>query len=102
MKFTAVAVDAKKNEVRRCADILNGEKLATLSSLQRGDSGVIIKVEGEDLIVRRLLEMGFVEGALVEVLHEAPFGKDPIAVRVRGALLALRRHEARCILLKKA
>jgi ferrous iron transport protein A len=34
------------------------------------------------------------EGSTVEVLHEAPFGKDPIAVRVRGALLALRRSEA--------
>jgi ferrous iron transport protein A len=42
----------------------------------------------------RLMEMGLLEGALVEIVHEAPFGGDPIAVRVRGALIALRRNEA--------
>jgi ferrous iron transport protein A len=45
-------------------------------------------------MVRRLLEMGILEGSRVEVVHEAPFGRDPLAIRVRGALIALRRHEA--------
>jgi ferrous iron transport protein A len=45
-------------------------------------------------LARRLLEMGLLEGAEVEVLHQAPFGGDPIAVRVRGSLIALRRNEA--------
>ena len=31
---------------------------------------------------RRLIELGFVEGAEVEVLHQGLFGGDPIAVRV--------------------
>lgn len=47
-----------------------------------------------DPVVNRLLELGFIEGAEVEVVHRAPFGGDPIAVHVRGALLALRREEA--------
>ena len=49
-------------------------------------------------IERRLLVLGFVEGARVEVLHEGPVGKDPIAVRVDNATIALRRREAMSIL----
>ena len=47
---------------------------------------------------RRLLELGFVEGAEVEVLHEGPLGGDPIAVRVNHNTIALRRREAMAIL----
>ena len=46
---------------------------------------------------RRLIELGFVEGAAVEVLHEGPLGGDPIAVRVNGSTIALRRREAMAI-----
>ena len=49
-------------------------------------------------IERRLLELGFVEGATVEVLHEGPVGRDPIAVRVNNTTIALRRREAMAIL----
>ncbi|MEO8241555.1 MAG: FeoA family protein [bacterium] len=46
---------------------------------------------------RRLIELGFVEGARVQILHEGLFGRDPIAVRVNGATVALRRREAMAI-----
>jgi ferrous iron transport protein A len=47
---------------------------------------------------RRLIELGFVEGANVELLHEGLFGGDPIAVRVADTTIALRRREAMAIL----
>jgi ferrous iron transport protein A len=47
---------------------------------------------------RRLVELGFTEGAEVEILHEGLFGRDPIAVRVDGATVAIRRREAMAIL----
>lgn len=47
---------------------------------------------------RRLVELGFVEGADVEVLHQGLFGRDPIAVRVAHATIGLRRREAMAIL----
>lgn len=47
-----------------------------------------------DPVVGRLLELGFIEGSEIEVIHRAPFGGDPIAVHVRGAILALRIEEA--------
>ena len=77
-----------------------------LGELQPGQSGVILFVEEESVeisrlpMIQRLLEMGFLEGSQVEVLHEAPFGGDPIAVRVRGTLIALRREEANLVWVK--
>lgn len=72
-----------------------------LSQARRGDRGVIVQV-GTDChhqsheveLERRLLELGFVEGARVELLHEGLFGRDPIAMKVDDMRVALRRHEA--------
>jgi ferrous iron transport protein A len=47
---------------------------------------------------RRLIELGFTEGAAVEILHEGAIGRDPIAVRINAATVALRRREAMAIL----
>ncbi len=55
-----------------------------------------------DQVAERLLELGFEEGAEVEMLHRAPLGGDPLAVRVDGATVALRRALARAILLVPA
>ena len=74
-----------------------------LGQAVKGERGVIVRVGGDtgapeaiDMaeLERRLLEMGFVEGARVEVLHEGLFGADPIAVRVDDMRVALRRREA--------
>ncbi len=46
----------------------------------------------------RLIELGFVEGARVEVLHEGIVGGDPIAVRVQNVTIAIRRREAMAII----
>jgi ferrous iron transport protein A len=47
---------------------------------------------------RRLLELGFVEGAKVEVLHEGLVGRDPIAVRIENVTIAVRRREAMAVI----
>lgn len=47
---------------------------------------------------RRLLEMGFVEGARLELLQQGPIGGDPIAVRVDDITVAVRRRDADVIL----
>lgn len=52
--------------------------------------------DGENRI-DRLREMGFEEGLDVEILHQNPFGKDPIAVRIGSMTIALRRAEANLI-----
>jgi len=57
--------------------------------------GVSDLPDGE--LERRLIELGFTEGARIEILHEGIFGRDPIAVRVNDATVALRRREAMAI-----
>jgi ferrous iron transport protein A len=46
----------------------------------------------------QLIELGFVEGAKVEILHEGIVGHDPIAVRVENVTIAIRRREAMAII----
>lgn len=50
----------------------------------------------------RLLEMGFVEGARVEILHQGAVARDPIAVRVDNVTVAIRRREAMAITVIRA
>ncbi len=45
----------------------------------------------------RLRNLGLDEGVSVEALHAAPFGRDPIAVRIGRMTLALRRAHANVI-----
>jgi len=56
--------------------------------------------EYSDELERRLLEIGFVEGAEIEILHEGLIGGDPIAIRVDDMNVALRRREANAILVR--
>ncbi len=47
----------------------------------------------------RFAELGLHPGAQIEVLRVAPL-RDPIQIRVGGALLSIRKREARSILVK--
>ena len=46
---------------------------------------------------QRLRNLGFDEGVDVEALHGAPFGKDPLAVRIGRMMVAMRRAQARAV-----
>jgi len=70
--------------------------IKTLSELEPQEKGRIVKVGGRRGIRRRLLDMGVVAGAEVEVQRVAPLG-DPVEIRVKGYSLALRLEEARNI-----
>jgi ferrous iron transport protein A len=73
-----------------------------LGLMRRSDVGRILSVrcgEGDRDVERGLLEMGFVEGACVEVLHHGFWGRDPLAVRINQTMtVALRRREANAVL----
>lgn len=71
----------------------------TLADLAPSEQGRIRTVIGTDGLTQRLWELGFTPGQRVGVIRFAPLG-DPIQVRVRGFDVALRRNEARRILLE--
>ncbi len=64
-----------------------------LSEMKVGERGRISKVGGSGQVHRRILDMGVIPPATVEVERIAPMG-DPIWIRLRGYQLSLRKEEA--------
>jgi ferrous iron transport protein A len=65
----------------------------TLNELMPGQQCAIRDVNLDGAILQRLLDMGFIEGAIVKVVRNAPL-LDPLDVRIRGNQIAIRRNEA--------
>lgn len=81
---------------------INGS-IKTLARLKPGMHGIVAAIDdqaGDGQLGERLREMGFIEDAAVEMLHEGPFGGDPIAVKVERMIVALRRAEAEAVHLR--
>ena len=64
-----------------------------LSEVPLNRSCCIERLEGPQQDCDRLIDLGFTPGEDVTVTHAAPLG-DPLVIRVRGTLLALRKREA--------
>jgi ferrous iron transport protein A len=70
-----------------------------LTAVALNKSVRIERLDGPHQDCARLLDLGFTPGEEISVTQWAPLG-DPIVVRVRGALLALRKREAAWILVE--
>lgn len=64
-----------------------------LSELKTGERGVIVKVMGHGGFRKRIVEMGFIKGKVVDVLLNAPL-QDPVKYKILGYEVSLRRSEA--------
>ncbi len=70
----------------------------TLCDLEKSQCGIVTHfTDGNDNLVTRLREIGFAEGDKVQIMHFGLFGRNPMTVRLNGALIALRRREAKYI-----
>ncbi|MFM8431239.1 MAG: ferrous iron transport protein A [Bacteroidota bacterium] len=69
--------------------------IVELSSLKKGQKAVVDHFT-DDEISLKLLEMGCVPGEEIEMLRIAPMG-DPVAIRIAGYMLSLRKDEARYV-----
>ncbi|WP_262695811.1 FeoA family protein [Kordiimonas aquimaris] len=80
------------------ADINEGTLLGNLKVGYHGQiKGFVGQNAAASNMIDQLREMGFSEGLDVSILHQNPFGKDPIAVKVGSMTIALRRREANLI-----
>ena len=70
-----------------------------LSDFTVGESGKIVKVNGEGRIRRRLFDMGVTPGAAITMRKVAPLG-DPVEVTLRGYELSLRKSEADAVIME--
>lgn len=76
------------------------ENLITLNLLPIGNNARVKTLISDGMARRRMLDLGFVPGTVVEALHQSPSG-DPTAYYIRGAVIALRSEEAKKILVER-
>jgi DtxR family transcriptional regulator, Mn-dependent transcriptional regulator len=92
MQKWLVAREAAKGE--RAPGVESG-----LDELPPGVRGVVMAVNVDGSLRKRLVEMGVTPGVLIAVERVAPLG-DPMAVEVRGYRLSMRKAEAARIRVK--
>lgn len=67
-----------------------------LSDLKKGEKAIVVKVCEHGLFHKRLSEMGFINGKIVEVIRFAPLG-DPVVYMILGSEIAIRLDTASMI-----
>lgn len=67
-----------------------------LSLISSGEKCKIAKVNATGKLLQKLLDMGFIAGAQIEVIREAPL-YDPIELKIHNYLISLRKSEAELI-----
>lgn len=72
----------------------------TLTDLAPGERGIIASITTKGALRNRLMDMGIITGASVEMEKHAPLG-DPLQIRVQNTRIALRKSEASTILVEK-
>jgi ferrous iron transport protein A len=70
-----------------------------ITTLRRGEAGILDRIELPEPDARRLMEMGFLPGHTVVPARSAP-GGDPRVYQVDGSEIALRRETARHLILR--
>lgn len=70
----------------------------TVNDLLPGEYGIIREIHAMDNIKQRLIDMGILEGVQVEMVRSAPLD-DPIQIKVLNTQIAIRRSEARTLVI---
>lgn len=70
--------------------------MKTLKDVAVGKTAVVVKLNGEGPVRRRIMDMGITKGVEVFVRKVAPLG-DPMELSLRGYELSLRKADAEMI-----
>ncbi len=73
----------------------------TLADLRPGESGIVTELHSQGPERRRMMDLGIIPGTIILAEMGSPLG-DPVAYRVRGAMVALRHEQARLVLITTA
>ena len=74
--------------------------MKTLREVGIGESAEVIRLHGEGVVKRRIMDMGITRGTAVTVRKVAPLG-DPVEITVRGYELSLRKADAEMVEVKE-
>lgn len=72
--------------------------MRTAADLKIGETAIIKDVDNSHYSSHRILEIGFTPGQEIELVSKSVFN-DPIALTIRGTVIAIRRNEAKCIII---
>ncbi|MEE0204426.1 MAG: ferrous iron transport protein A [Oscillospiraceae bacterium] len=67
--------------------------MKTLKEVKPGETVRVIKLNGDGVVKRRIMDMGITKGVEIYVRKVAPLG-DPVEISVRGYELSLRKADA--------
>ena len=73
--------------------------MRTAAELNYGERAIISEIDASHPSSKRILEHGFTPGQIIELKAKSIFN-DPIAISIRGIIIAIRKNEADCIKLK--
>ena len=73
-----------------------GIAMETLRNAKVGQTVKVVKLHGEGVVKRRLMDMGLTRGTEVYIRKVAPLG-DPVEVTVRNYELSIRKADAEMI-----
>ncbi|OFI05293.1 ferrous iron transport protein A [Clostridium acetireducens DSM 10703] len=71
----------------------------SIYDLKPGEKAYINNIVGNEKLAKRLLALGCIEGTEVSLKTTAPLG-DPLIINLRGFNLAIRKNDAKNILIK--
>ena len=71
-------------------------KSTTLDKLPLNSYGYVKSVNCSPSIKRRLLDLGLISGTKIKPILKSPIG-DPLAYKVRGSTIAIRKDDSRLI-----
>ncbi len=74
-------------------------KEMSLKNMPEGSAGLVKRITTQGMVRRRLMDLGLVPGSRVEVVRRSPLG-DPVAYKIRGAIIALREEETDRVIVK--
>lgn len=70
--------------------------MKTAKDLKIGQKAIIKDIDNTHPSSHRILELGFTPGQEIELINKSVFN-DPIALSIRGTIIAIRTNEASCI-----
>lgn len=70
--------------------------MKTLKDVPVGKTAVVVKLNGEGPVRRRIMDMGITKGVEIFVRKVAPLG-DPMELNLRGYTLSLRKADAEMV-----
>ena len=73
--------------------------MRTLRDVKIGQKATVIRLNGEGVLKRRIMDMGITKGTEIFVKKTAPLG-DPLELTVRGYQLSIRKKDAEMIIVE--